>query len=215
MGSHIVIGGSARCGKSTVARSVRHTLGPEMQTLSGDAVRNMLRRTVPKGLLPILHGPRAEKIPDEEEFIAHHSLRAATEVASKRRQAEFVWPFLETYAREIDHESGEGVIVESIDVWPDLLAASSLCHKAVFLVDTSKEQADRIIASRHTDPYDWMHQNGYSDRRIRAWCEFNVMRSEAIRELARAADYMCIDLAEVTFGEAQQVAHDYLCDVNA
>lgn len=205
---HLLLGGGSRCGKSTAAREVRRAT--DIHTLSGDAVRNTLRRVVAYGTFPELHCPRAEKIPDERAFIEHHTTNVGLEIEAKRQQARFVWPFLEGYLREIEHESGEPVLLESIDVWPDLIAASGLHHRAAFLIDTSLEQADRIIATRDTDPYDWMHQNGYSDDKIRAWSNFNIQRGRLLRDLAAEAGYLCVDLAEVTMTESQTAVSEYL-----
>lgn len=208
--SHLLIGGAARCGKSTLAREVRRST--DMQTLSGDAFRTTLRKTAPRGTFPTLHVARAEKIQDEQAFIERHSTNAAVEIETKRAQAEFVWPFIENYLRAIEHESEDSVLVESIDVWPDLISVSGLCHRAAFLVNTSPDQAERIISTRETDPYDWMHENRYSDDRIRAWTEFNVQRSNLIKELAITTGYLCVDLAETTFSEGQATAKAYLLD---
>lgn len=207
---HIFIGGAARCGKSTLAREVRTST--DMQSLSGDAFRTTLRKTADRGIFPVLHTPRAEKIPDEESFVNHHSTNAHLEIEAKHAQAKFVWPFIENYVHAIEHESSDSVLVESIDVWPDLIALSGLEHRAAFLVNTSPKQAERIIASRGSDPYDWMHENEYSDARIRAWSDFNAQRSMLIRKLAEEAGYLCIDLAEVSFADGQAVAKDYLLE---
>lgn len=183
-----------------------------MQSLSGDAFRTTLRKTAELGTFPVLHAPRAEKIPDEKSFVDHHSTNAHLEIDSKRAQAKFVWPFIENYIHAIEHESSDSILVESIDVWPDLIALSGLQHRAAFLVNTSPEQAERIIASRGSDPYDWMHENEYSDARIRAWSNFNAQRSLLIQNLAKEAGYLCVDLAEVSFAAGQALAKDYLLE---
>ena len=207
---HLLIGGAARCGKSTLAREVRRST--DMHTLSGDAFRTTLRKTAPRGTFPNLHVARAEKIQDEQAFIDHHSVNAAVEIETKRSQAKFVWPFIENYLSAVEHESEDTVLVESIDVWPDLIAASGLSHRAAFLVNTSPEQAERIISTRETDPYDWIHENRYSDDRIRAWSEFNVQRSKFIKNLAANVGYLCVDLAETSFAQGQNIAKGYLLD---
>lgn len=207
---HKFVGGAARCGKSTLSREIRRST--DLQFISGDAFRTTLRKTVAKGIFPILDAPRAEKIPDEQDFIKHHSTNAAIEIEAKRAQAKFVWPFIERYIHEVEHESGDGVLVESIDVWPDLIATSGLVHRAAFLVNTSPHQAKRIIDSRGDDPYDWMHQNEYSDGRIRAWSEFNAQRSVMIRDMAVDLGYLCVDLAETSFEDSQSIARAYLLE---
>lgn len=207
---HILIGGAARCGKSTLAREIRTST--DMQSFSGDAFRTALRKTAERNTISVLHAPRAEKIPDEKSFIDHHSVNAHLEIEAKRAQARFVWPFIENYIFAVEHESTDSVLVESIDVWPDLIALSGLWHRAAFLVDTSPEQAERIIASRGSDPYDWMHENEYSDARIRAWSDFNVQRSMLIQNLAEEVGYLCVDLANVSFAAGQALAKDYLLE---
>ncbi|MEO7364024.1 MAG: hypothetical protein ABIV43_00755 [Candidatus Saccharimonadales bacterium] len=208
--NHILIGGAARCGKSTLAREVREST--DMQSLSGDAFRTTLRKTAERGTFPALHVARAEKIPAEKSFVDHHSTNAHLEIETKRTQARFIWPYIENYILAIEHESTDSVLVESIDVWPDLIAMSGLRHRAAFLVNTSPDQAERIIASRGTNPYDWMHENEYSDARIRAWSDFNAQRGTLIRDLAEEAGYLCVDLAEVSFSDGQTLAKNYLLE---
>lgn len=198
------IGGSSRCGKSTLARAVRRTA--DAQAVSGDAFRDALRKSTEPGTIPILHQPRAEKTADEQEFIDYHTLRTDEEIVKKREQASLVWSFLANYLVTINRESHDNVVVESIDVWPDLIAINGLRHRAVFMVDTSMQQWERIAATRGKDNGDWMHANNYSDARIEAWSAFNVRRSEMIKGLCQEHDYPYVDLAEVGFEEGQQLA---------
>lgn len=198
-----LIGGSARCGKSTLSRTVRQTTSA--QSLSGDAFRDALRKSTAFGTIPELHQPRAEKIPEEQAFIDYHTRQAQEEIAKKRSQALLMWGFLESYLITTSRE-GESAVVDSIDIWPDLLAASSLHHVAVFLIDTSTQQWERIAATRGQDTTDWMHANGYSDARIQAWSTFNAHRSERIAKLCDQHGYPYVDLAETGFEEGQRVA---------
>lgn len=198
------IGGSSRCGKSTLAHTVRRTI--DVQALSGDAFRDALRKTSMPGTMAELHQPRAEKIAAEQEFIDYHTLRASDEIVKKRAQASLVWSFLSNYLVTVNRESEDSVLVESIDVWPDLIATSGLRHRAVFMVDTSLRQWERIAATRGKDHGDWMHANGYSDARIQAWSTFNVERSGVIKGLCYEYGYPCIDIAETGFDEGQRLA---------
>src|SRR5690242_3937373 len=101
--SHLFIGGSARCGKSSLAREVG--CSTNAYSLSGDAFRTSLRKTSSALTLPALHAPRAEKIQDEEAFIEHHTEGAMLEIEAKRAQAATVWPFIQNYANAVEHES--------------------------------------------------------------------------------------------------------------
>jgi len=203
-----LIGGSSRCGKSTLARALRHRTGAH--GLSGDALRDTLRKTTAPGTIPELNQPRAEKIVDEREFVEYHTLRAGDEIDKKRQQAAVVWPFLHNYLVTINRESSDVAVAESIDIWPDLIATSGLAHRAVFLVDTAPGQWERIVATRGVDTKDWMHANGYSDERIQAWSAFNAQRSQVVKSLCDEYAYPCVDLAETGFAEAQRLALDML-----
>jgi hypothetical protein len=203
------IGGSSRCGKTTLARAVRRNM--DVQTLSGDALRDTLRKSTSADTLPELHRQRAETIPDEQEFVDYHTLRTKEEITKKRAQASLVWSFMKNYLVTVNRESTtDDVVVESIDVWPDLLAVSGLRHRAVFMVDTSMQQWERIAATREVDPHDWMHANNYSDARIKAWSVFNVQRSELVKGLCDEHEYPYVDLAETGFEQSQQNALDLL-----
>lgn len=208
---HLLIGGSARCGKSTLAESIRQSTS--IPTLLGDAYRASIRENTPYEPSSALHTPSAEKSGEGYSFIIDHILNTSSEIEKKRRQGRFMWGFLESYLRAYENDSGKTALAESIDIWPDQVKESvknGFNCRAVFLVDTSRKQADRLIASRDTEPRNWMNQNGYTDMQIYAWAHFNIARSRLIQTLARSAGYLCLDLAEVSFTNAQDTAKEYL-----
>jgi hypothetical protein len=95
------------------------------------------------------------------------------------------------------------------NLWPDLVKTSSFPHKAVFLVDTSAGQAERLIALRnaHDEKY-WMHV--YSDEGLVKWAEMNTVRSRLYRKQCARLGYRYFDIAEHGIDGVGRLAFDSL-----
>lgn len=182
-----------------------------MHSLSGDALLATICSTYTAEDSPLLfHIPLSERYPDDNGFISRFTTDTQLEIEERRDQAKFIWPCIEKYILAIQADSVDPVIAESIDIWPDIIADTQLDHRAAFLVNTSSDQADRIISNRGSDARHWMYRDNYSDDRIKAWSNFNITRGKLIRKLAKTVGYLCVDLVEVTFDEGQAIAKDYL-----
>lgn len=193
------IGGAARCGKSTLATSLlAHKLGAAY--VSGDA----LRQTV-KPLLPDFR--RSLDIADTEEYITYYEQQTDAAVSEARQRSRKLWPCIERYITSLNYEWTGDIIIESIDIWPEFIYDIKLPYVAAFLVDTSDNQADRVIA--HKSAQDWMSGHNLTNHQIQAWAVFNAARSREIM-LEAKENYYAQDVGIVGFERAQQSALEYL-----
>ena len=194
-----LIGGPARCGKSTLARKVRKEL--DAQVISGDALRHSLIEQLTPEWFPALF----EHTIDPFNEFETDEMR----ITRLRRRDEAMWGFYWRYIEAAETE-GDNSLLDG-NLWPDFIHTLPQAHKAVFLVDTSRDQAERIIAIRDAGgPNDWMRENHYTDGQIRKWANFNTLRSRLVIDLCRRYDYPFFDIREHGMSGTQALAFDYL-----
>lgn len=196
-----LIGGPARCGKSTLARRVRKEI--DAQVISGDALRHSLIEQLTPEWFPALFEHTIDPFNDFET--------AEMRVTRLRRRDEAMWGFYWRYAEAAEKESDDLLIDGNL--WPDFIHTLPGKHRAVFLVDTSQDQAKRIIAIRDEGgPNDWMRENHYTDEQIITWAKFNAMRSRLTIDLCKKYDYPYFDIKEHGMDDSQSRAFDYLLE---
>jgi hypothetical protein len=200
MGRVLLIGGSARVGKSTLATRLRSQLN--CQAISGDAMAKSIKNSIREEWLPDLFVHKGmsavefEQLPIDERI---NQLRA-------RDRA--LWTFASDYITAILHESTEDIIYCG-GLWPDHIAAAPLDFEVVFLVDTSPNRAEFLKHIRDTSTdsaNDWMRDQGYTDERIEAWAQFDIERSRRIIELCKEHNMSYFDIAEHGIDQAQELA---------
>lgn len=194
-----LIGGSARCGKSTLAARVRKEV--EGQVLAGDAFVHALQETL-----------KPEWMPDIFDH-AVASVSTVTTMEAKidrlRRRDEAMWQFYESYIKTAVFDAPHDDILLEGNIWPDFLELFSLPHKAVFLLDTSAEQAERLAAIRGSSgDNNWMRE--FTDEKLVEWAKFNAARSERYVGLCRQHGYPYFDIAKHGIEGAEQRAFEYL-----
>ncbi len=196
-----LIGGPARCGKSTLARRLRKDI--DAQVISGDALRHSLIEQLPPEWFPDLF---------EHTFDPFNKFETdEMRVTRLRRRDESMWGFFWRYAEAAGNED-DSVIIDG-NIWPDFVHELNSEHKAVFLVDTSPDQAKRIIATRDQGgPNDWMKNDHYSDDRIKEWAQFKTMRSQLVIDLCKKFDYPYFDIKDQGMDGTQERAFEYLLE---
>jgi uridine kinase len=194
-----LIGGPARCGKSTLATQVRRRI--DGQVLSGDAFVHALRDNL-----------RSEWVPDIFDHEVADIVAMSSDDASidrLRRRDETMWQFYAAYLRGAAAKTPHDDVLIEGNIWPDFLELLSLPHKAVFLVDTSPAQYERLVAIRNgTSDNNWMKD--FSDKKMIEWAAFNARRSERYVALCKVNDRRYFDIAEHGVERAEQLALEYL-----
>lgn len=192
-----LIGGGARCGKSTLAKKLLSML-PNAAYLSGDSLRQSL-----KPVLPIFHtsGVNADTPEDYIRYYRQHTEQAIDETL---KRAEALWPFIARYIKAYQQETDGDLIVESVDIWPQFVSQLEITHKAVFLVDTDATQWRRVI--EHIGENDWITAKNLSSEQIEAWAFYNAPRGNRIIETASQYKYSFYDVAKLGFESTQENA---------
>lgn len=190
-----LIGGPARCGKSTLAKRVRREI--DAQVVSADAFTESLLRTLHPDQLPeifIHQKDSIHELPDNE---------AKLERIYRRDKA--MWKFYEGYMFEVEERQHESLLLEG-NLWPDLVSSLSYAYQAVFLIDSSPVDERVAFLTRLRDSKDtsnnWMRD--FSDERMRDLAEFNLLRSQRYKSLCEEYKQSFFDIAD----EGIQAAHD-------
>ena len=192
-----LIGGGARCGKSTLAKNLLRHL-PNATYLSGDSFRQSL-----KPILPVFHTSGVDA-DDAAAYIQYYKENIELAIDETIKRAEALWPFIERYIISYGYETDDDLIVESVDIWPHLIQQLAVPHKAVFLVDTDATQWQRGTA--HLGKNDWMAAQHLSPEQIEAWAFYNAPRGDRILESAAKYGYKSYDIAQLGFEVVQETA---------
>jgi len=162
-----LIGGPARCGKSTLAERVRHKVDGDV--LSADAFKKTL-----------LQNLRPSWVPDIFDHVIAPigaMSNATRQIDRLRRRDERMWQFYNGYIdADLQASPHKDILIEG-NVWPDFIADLRHAHKAAFLVDlaSAEEQFERLRSQRyvqlcreHGDPYFDIAQRGIGYAQDRA-----------------------------------------------
>ncbi len=195
-----LIGGPARCGKSTLAKRVRREI--DGQIISSDALIESLLKNL-----------KPEWTPDifvhEIDPIKKLSGDAA-KLERLRRRDKAMWPFLMSYIGHTN-QVRDSVLVEG-NIWPDAISQLEHHHRAAFMVDTSSPeiQAHHLITIRDSDMNENNWMKDWSDERLKEWAHFNLLRSRLYVELCQKYGYNFFDMADGGIQTAQDRAFEYL-----
>ena len=193
-----LIGGPSRSGKTTLASVLRKRLAAH--SLSGDAMVRAIRDNNNPALIQDVLVNVYDPI--------KHSDPPATQIARLRRRDRVMWNYAASYLTA-SHHDGDGDIVFEGGLWPDFLQDFDGEYRAVFLVDTSEDRAERLIHMRDTSTSNnWMHD--WSDEKITTWAEFDRERSREIIRLCDQYGHQYFDIADLTIDGVQTAALEYL-----
>lgn len=199
----LLIGGPARCGKSTLARMVRAEI--DGQVLSGDAFSRSLREVLQVSDMPDIFIDQVEKPSLTRD--PHNVF-----IERLRRRDKAMWRFYRNYIEEACRISQDNILLDA-NLWPDFIIDLQLEHRAVFMLDTSDNRAEWARHIRDTarpDENNWMKERNYSDEKIELWAQFDVTRAKLMIEYCKKHDYPYFDLADHGISRAQELAKNYL-----
>lgn len=195
-----LIGGPARCGKSTLAERVRHKVDGDI--LSADAFK--------KTLLQNLHPSWVPDIFDHVIAPIGAMSSATRQIDRLRRRDERMWQFYDGYIdADLQASPHKDILIEG-NIWPDFIAGLRHTHKAVFLVDLApaEDQFERLQKIRDSDDdNNWMKTREFSDHALKKWAKFNRLRSERYVQLCRSYGYLYFDISQRGIGYAQDRAY--------
>lgn len=192
-----LIGGPARCGKSTLARQARaHSQG---QVISLDSLK--------KAILPVASPA------DRQELLltiddTRHTIKQWLDLL--RRRDRIIWKAAKAFI-EAAVETGDDVIIEG-NLWPDFISElpAGLNCRTVFLIDTSPRHADSLIKIARSPATDNNWMTDWSEDHLQNWATYNIARGRLIKRLAREHHQPVFDIADAGIAQAQADALAYL-----
>lgn len=196
-----LIGGPSRSGKSTLAKRFRGHI--DGQVISADAFHKSLHEILKPEWEPDIFIDVVNPISDSQPD--------GVKVKRCRERDNALWQFFAGYFKEATRISHDDILLDG-QIWPDFITAFPLKHEAVFLVDTSPDQAERLIAIRNNpgSDHNWMNERHYSDDRIQKWVSFNIARSNLCIDLCKKYNYPYFDIADGGMQVAETRAFEYL-----
>lgn len=166
-----LIGGAPRVGKTQLVSEVirRHP----MHAVSTDAIRYMLRQTMPKDILP------ASLWADDAENLRLGNMQKILE--SQNTESTDLWPYLEQIMRSYD-EDGYDLLFEGVAVIPSLIHNLKVPRKAIIIGNNSPQHGDTILRYAADNPRDWLHK--FSSDQVASYIDFftymgNWLQAEA------------------------------------
>jgi len=195
-----LIGGPARCGKSTLAQRFRAQI--DGQVVTTDAFLSSIRNNVKPEQFPAFF----TRIYDPTKLMVDP--KAKSERFFRRDAA--AWAFYRKYLEIAAEKAPDDDILMDGNLWPDLVQTLQLPHRAVFLIDTSVEQFRRVIAIRDSDTNQNNWMQGYSDEGLVRWAKMNAARSQRYVLYCEKYNYPYFDLAQHDIAHAQQLAFEHL-----
>lgn len=154
-----LIGGAPRTGKTRLTQEV--LLLKPMHTISTDAVRRMLRHSIPKQHLP------AELFWSHEKFVEREDYTML--LKHQNAESDALWPYLIELMKSYV-EDGYDLLVEGVAVLPSLVNKLDLPHKAVMVGNSTPGHAKILEQQAMQNSHDWLHN--YSLDQINAYARF-------------------------------------------
>ena len=151
----ILIGGAPGTGKSTLAKNIAKHL--DLPWISTDQIRGIIRDYASRERYPDLLLP--EGFDTAEKFLNNFSAQEIAEM--EYRQSYDVWPAIK-YLIEENSSWEKGVIIEGVNIIPELIAENTIEHsnvQAIFIIDEDYDRLRDVVYGRGI----WDRADSYTD----------------------------------------------------
>lgn len=140
-----LIGGAPRVGKTQLVQRVLQK--KPMHAVSTDAIRHMLRKTIPSDVLP----PEIASVPNIGS-------QPPTEIVARQNQeSEALWPYLVELMQSYN-EDGYDLLVEGVAVLPHLVAQLHFAHRAIVVSNNDSSHGETLLKLADQNTSDWLHK---------------------------------------------------------
>lgn len=190
----LIIGGPARCGKSTAAAVLRRKLG--CVHIPGDALVAAVSPWMKSTFQPT---------------IRHHWPVESWLAAIKSRDQHVAKLLLGAVTPSVD--DGDTTVLDGT-VWPKHIAWLQVPVRSVFMVDTG-DQSERLLHIFHDEhaSNNWQREAGWSEDDVVRWAAYNRVRSQAYVDEALESGCEIVDIAELGIERAVEAAVTKLCNL--
>jgi len=181
----ILIGGAPTTGKSTIAQQLSKKLN--LPWISTDQIRGMVRPYARRKDFPELVLPEGAET--AESFLTKFSVEEIADM--ELAQGKDVWPAVK-YLIEEDFGWKEGVIIEGVNITPDLVSEYKDAENIhpIFLVDEDADRMRHIVYTRGL----WSSARNYSDELKPKEVEWAMLFSKKLKESAKKFDFPCVEI---------------------
>jgi 2-phosphoglycerate kinase len=195
-----LIGGSPRVGKTKLVNYVVRE--HPMHAVSTDAIRYMLRRTVPKeAISPDIF------IHFKTDVLETWSKGSEALIEEQNRQSKALWPFIREFINSYQ-EDGIDLIVEGVAILPEFVKTLDVPNRGIFLGNASESHKSIVIEQAEQNSHDWMR--ALPPEKMQRATEFFARLSEYFRVEASAHDLAYQEMADTDFEHSLQSAARHL-----
>jgi 2-phosphoglycerate kinase len=183
-----LIGGAPRVGKTSMVQEAVK-LKP-MHAVSTDAIRYMLRHSLPKDVLdPALFSADKDllSVGKVDEVLTHQNA-----------ESEALWLYIlqlmQSYALD-----GCDLLVEGVAVLPSLLSQLELPYKSVIIGNTSPGHEAKIVEIARQNEHDWLHR--YTEEEAINSARFFTHMSKWLASECQHSETKYFEINDETFQE--------------
>ncbi len=159
-----------------------------MHAISTDAVRYMLRRTVPRNVLA------AELFTADKELLINGELD--TVLQHQNAESRALWPYLLEIMHSYDLD-GYDVLLEGVAVLPELVRQLEMPSKAIIIGNNDSEHAERVLQLAGQNTHDWLHT--YSPAQAQASVAFFAHMNDWLKSDAEQHKLAFCELSDNDF----------------
>jgi 2-phosphoglycerate kinase len=143
-----LVGGPPRTGKTKLAEHVIRE--HPMHAISTDAIRYMLRRTVPK------HELSGDLFLSSEKHIRTGSLQHI--LKDQNDESEALWPYLVEIMNSYQADNYD-LLLEGVAVIPWLLNKLEFPYRAIIIGNSDETHDAKVIELASSNDHDWLHHH--------------------------------------------------------
>jgi 2-phosphoglycerate kinase len=182
-----LIGGAPRVGKTQLATKVISK--KPMHAISTDAIRYMLRRTIPPTALP------QTLWTDGAEDLRLGSIQKILE--SQNAESIDLWPYLEQIMSSYTEDDYD-LLLEGVAVIPSLVNHIKVPHRAIIIGNNSPKHSDTLLRYAADNPYDWLHK--FNQEQVSVYTDFFAYMGGWLQEQAAEYDIPFVEIHDELFG---------------
>ncbi len=206
MATAYLIGGTPRCGKTSLALSM--VKKKPMFSTSTDSLRHIMKQMVSKEAEPYLYYA-SERFTEESILDLCSTGRASEIVTWQNNESRAVWKSVKNTIEGFIREDLD-ILIEGVAILPEFLSQLECDVRVVFVGNSSSNHGSNMLAYARSDDYDWL--SSYSDEAILKFSAFTQEFSRFIESESRLYGYKYVDLAKNSFDKSQEKAISWLSE---
>lgn len=190
MAKAYLIGGTPRCGKTSIALAALKV--HPMFATSTDSIRYTLRDVLTKENVPDLFAAH-EKFTEESIVRLCSSGKSSEIVEWQNKESRVVWKSVQRCIEGFIAEDLD-ILVEGVAILPEFLSQLTCEYSAVFVGNTDPSHVQHMLEYARSGRYDWM--SAFNDETIRQFGQFTSVFSKYLQTESEKHGYRFVDMAQ-------------------